>query len=41
MSDDETGNVFGTGFWNMTNEQFGILVLQDEDTSLTATQSCY
>jgi flagellin FlaB len=36
-SSDETGSVFGTGFWNMTNEQFGILVLQDEDTSLSAT----
>ena len=36
-SDDETGSIFDTGFWNMTNEQFGILVLQDEDGSMTAT----
>ena len=36
-SDDGTGSVFGTGFWNMTREQFGILVLQDEDSSLTAS----
>jgi len=36
-SDDKTGSIFGTGFWNMTNEEFGILVLQDEDGSLTAT----
>jgi flagellin FlaB len=36
-SDDETGSIFGTGAWNMTNEEFGILVLQDEDGSLTAT----
>jgi len=34
---DEDGNIFNTGFWNMTNEQFGILVLQDEDSSLTAS----
>ena len=34
-SDDETGSIFTTGFWNMTNEQFGILVLQDYDGSLT------
>ena len=37
LSTDETGSIFGTGAWNMTNEQFGILVLQDEDSSLTAT----
>jgi len=36
-STDATGSVFGTGFWNETNAQFGILVLQDEDSSLTAT----
>jgi flagellin FlaB len=36
-SADETGSVFDTGFWNMSNEQFGILVLQDEDGSLTAS----
>ena len=36
-SSDETGSVFDTGFWNMTNEQFGILVLQDEDSSLSAS----
>ena len=34
---DGTGSVFDTGFWNMTNEQFGILVLQDEDSSMTAS----
>jgi flagellin FlaB len=36
-SADEDGSVFDTGFWNMSNEQFGILVLQDEDSSLTAS----
>jgi flagellin FlaB len=36
-SSDETGSVFDTGFWNMTNEQFGIIVLQDEDISLSAS----
>jgi flagellin FlaB len=36
-SDDDTESIFETGFWNMTNEQFGILVLQDEDSSLTAS----
>jgi flagellin FlaB len=35
-----TGNVFGAALWtaggaNLTNEQFGILVLQDEDSSLS------
>ena len=37
LSDDENGSIFYTGNWNMTNEQFGILVLQDEDNSLTAS----
>ena len=37
LSTDETGDIFDTGFWNMTREQFGILVLQDEDSSLTAS----
>ena len=37
LSDDEDGDIFGTGFWNMTNEHFGILVLQDEDSSLSAS----
>jgi flagellin FlaB len=37
QSSDETGNIFGTGFWNMTNETFGILVLQDDDSSLSAS----
>jgi flagellin FlaB len=37
LSNDEDGSIFNTGFWNMTNEQFGILVLQDEDSSLTAS----
>jgi flagellin FlaB len=35
-----TGNVFTAALWtsggNLTNEQFGILVLQDEDSSLSA-----
>jgi len=36
-----TGDVFGAACWtgsgaNLTDEQFGILVLQDEDTSLSA-----
>jgi flagellin FlaB len=34
---DKNGSIFNTGPWNMTNEEFGILVLQDEDGSLTAT----
>jgi flagellin FlaB len=37
QSSDETGNIFETGFWNMTNETFGILVLQDDDSSLSAS----
>jgi len=36
-----SGEVFGAALWtaggNLTNEQFGILVLQDEDSSLTQT----
>jgi flagellin FlaB len=37
LGDDNNGSIFYTGFWNMSNEQFGILVLQDEDSSLTAS----
>ena len=37
LSDDEDGDIFATGNWNMTNEHFGILVLQDEDSSLSAS----
>jgi flagellin FlaB len=37
QSSDETGSVFATGYWNMTNETFGIIVLQDEDQSLSAS----
>jgi flagellin FlaB len=37
LSTDESGDIFATGFWNMSNEEFGILVLQDEDSSLTAS----
>jgi len=33
---DLDGNIFGTGFWNQTNEQFGILVLQDGSNHITA-----
>jgi flagellin FlaB len=36
-STDENGSIFYTGLWNMTNEQYGILVLQDEDSSLSAS----
>ncbi len=36
-SSDENGNIFDTGFWNMSNESFGILVLQDDDQSLSAS----
>jgi len=34
-STDEIGSVFNTGFWNESMEQFGIIVLQDEDGSIT------
>jgi flagellin FlaB len=34
---DENGSVFGTGNWSMSNETFGILVLQDEDNSMSAS----
>jgi flagellin FlaB len=42
LTSDGTGEVFSAALWNvggnnLTNEQFGILVLQDEDGSLTAT----
>ena len=37
LINDENGSVFGTGAWDMTNEQFGILVLQDEDSSMSAS----
>jgi archaeal flagellin FlaB len=33
---DTDGNIFGTGHWNQTNEQFGILVLQDGSNHITA-----
>jgi flagellin FlaB len=33
--DADDGQVFGTGAWNMTNEEFGILVLEDADSSLS------
>jgi archaeal flagellin FlaB len=31
---DADGNVFGTGLWNETNEEFGFIVLNDEDGSV-------
>jgi archaeal flagellin FlaB len=34
---DPDGSIFGTGGWNETNEEFGILVLQDADSSVTST----
>jgi flagellin FlaB len=34
---DKNGSIFATGFWNESNENFGIIVLQDDDSSLTAT----
>ena len=33
--DADDGQVFGTGAWNQTNEEFGILVLEDADGSCT------
>jgi archaeal flagellin FlaB len=36
-TNDENGNIFDTGFWNMSNESFGILVLQDDDQSLSVS----
>ncbi|MEM0492668.1 MAG: hypothetical protein QXS02_01720, partial [Candidatus Thermoplasmatota archaeon] len=32
-----TASIFGTGPWNMTNEEFGIIVLEDEDSSCTSS----
>ena len=35
---DSNGNIFATGFWNQTNEEFGILVLQDSiGSSITSS----
>ena len=31
--DADDGQVFGTGSWNETNEEFGILVIEDADSS--------
>ena len=33
-----TASVFGTGPWNMTNEEFGIIMLEDADGSCTASK---
>ena len=35
--DSDDGQVFGTGGWNETNEEFGIIVLEDSDSSCTQT----
>ena len=35
--DTNDGSVFGTGAWNETNEEFGILVLNDIDGSVTSS----
>jgi archaeal flagellin FlaB len=41
ISSDSNGSIFASDLWaasgGLTNEQFGILVLQDEDSSITAT----
>jgi archaeal flagellin FlaB len=41
ISTDSNGSIFASPLWTagagLTNEQFGILVLQDEDSSITAT----
>jgi archaeal flagellin FlaB len=41
ISSDSNGSIFASDLWTvsggLTNEQFGILVLQDEDSSITAT----
>ncbi|MBU0497377.1 MAG: hypothetical protein KKC68_04540 [Candidatus Thermoplasmatota archaeon] len=34
---DEDGQVFGTGGWNETAVQFGVIVLEDRDGSITAS----
>jgi flagellin FlaB len=34
---DDDGQVFGTGAWNETAAEFGILVLEDRDGSITQT----
>jgi archaeal flagellin FlaB len=34
---DSNGNVFDTGAWNETNEEFGFIVLNDADSSITTT----
>jgi flagellin FlaB len=36
LSNEENGSIFLTGPWDMSNAQFGILVLQDYDNSLSA-----
>ena len=36
---DSDGQVFGTGGWNETNEEFGIIVLEDADNSCSAATS--
>jgi len=33
--DADDGQIFGTGAWNETNEEFGIIVLEDADGSCT------
>jgi flagellin FlaB len=41
ISSDSNGSIFASPLWTagtgLSNEQFGILVLQDEDSSITAT----
>ena len=34
---DSDGQVFGTGAWNETANQFGVIVLEDRDGSVTFT----
>ena len=36
---DADGQVFGTGAWNETNEEFGILVLEDADNSCSSADT--
>ena len=36
---DSDGQVFGTGAWNQTNEEFGILVLEDADSSCSSAST--
>ncbi len=37
--DDTTGSVFGTGNWTLTNDEFGIIVLNDADSSMSSASS--